>query len=71
MGEVWNMFLVVAEGVRRGDQPLHLEAVRQRPELYTFVQQRVSYMLGSLNGSNNVVREGYRDEKEFLAYLQC
>lgn len=64
------MFLTVAEGVRNGEQPRHLEAVQNRPELYDFVKERVDYMLGSLN-CNLEELDGYEDEKAFLAYLQC
>eukprot|EP00522_Entomoneis_paludosa_P012375 CAMPEP_0172456628 /NCGR_PEP_ID=MMETSP1065-20121228/16798_1 /TAXON_ID=265537 /ORGANISM="Amphiprora paludosa, Strain CCMP125" /LENGTH=101 /DNA_ID=CAMNT_0013209777 /DNA_START=59 /DNA_END=361 /DNA_ORIENTATION=- len=42
---MWNMLLQVAEGVRDGKRPQHLQAIEERPELYQWIEERIQVLL--------------------------
>jgi len=52
MGQMWNMFLNVAEEVKEGKRPAHLEAIEKKPELYEWIKERTRVMLGQSPSSS-------------------
>ncbi|KAL7544111.1 hypothetical protein ACHAXR_013553 [Thalassiosira sp. AJA248-18] len=49
IGQMWNMFLNVAEEVKEGKRPEHSEAIEKKREiLYDWVEERTRVMLGQV-----------------------
>jgi len=49
MGQMWNMFLNVAEDIKDGKRPDHSKAIEEKREvLYDWIEERTSIMLGQV-----------------------
>jgi len=46
IGTMWNMFLNIAEGVKDGKHPAHSKAIKEKRELYEWIEERTLVMLG-------------------------
>ena len=45
IGAFWNQFLNVAEAVKEGRRPAHSDAIKQKQELYDWIEERTTVML--------------------------
>lgn len=54
IGRIWSMLLEVAEQVRDGKRPVHKAAIDAEPELYEWIESRVSSMLDKMNKEETV-----------------
>ncbi len=54
MGQIWNMFLNVAEDVKAGKRVEHCEEIERKRDLYDWIEERTRVMLseGSIVGGN-------------------
>jgi len=65
IGQIWEMLLRVAEDVQDGKRESHKLAIKGKPELYRFVEERIVEMLKRLKTKINEY-----DQMQFIAYLQ-
>mmetsp|Transcript_34412 Transcript_34412/g.83247 ORF Transcript_34412/g.83247 Transcript_34412/m.83247 type:complete len:410 (+) Transcript_34412:133-1362(+) len=49
MGQMWNMFLNVAEDVKEGKRPEHSAVIARKRELYDWVEERTAEMMGRVS----------------------
>jgi len=68
IGQMWSMFLHVAEGVKGGTREKHKLAILEKGELYRWIQQRTDHMLDSMTKTRMEVCS--LEEHRFIAYLQ-
>ena len=52
IGTMWNMFLNIAEGVKDGKHPAHSKAIKEKRELYNWIEERTRVMLGQSQASS-------------------
>jgi len=52
IGTMWNMFLNIAEGVKDGKLPAHSKAIKEKRELYNWIEERTRVMLGQSQASS-------------------
>lgn len=45
MSQMWNMFLNIAEQVKEGKRPEHSKAIKEKKELYNWIEERTRVML--------------------------
>lgn len=69
IGGLWGMLLYVAEGVRDGKRPKHMEAIEAKPEFYRWVERRATFMLQKMKRELDRAHCNNADE-EFISYLQ-
>lgn len=66
------MLLFVAEGVRDGKRPKHMEAIEAKPEFYRWVERRATFMLQKMKKEQEQAKanSNYTADQEFISYLQ-
>jgi hypothetical protein len=71
LGRIWEMLLSVARGIRDGKSPEHASRIRQKTDLYAWMNKRVQVLLDTLvDGDGNKGGDAVDEHVKFISYLQ-